>query len=192
VASGLQGGVAIKRGDPRSGVARLEASLATAQQTGYPMITTWFVSDLAEGLLRLGRAGEALLLLHQAIARIEDSGELFYMPELQRLKGETLLQLARPDDADKALRVAIDWARRQGSIAWELRAVTSLTRLQRRLGTVGDAGDLLAAVHGRFTEGFDSIDLKAAAKLLKSLDRAQPANPRRQHRRNKEDCSPCP
>jgi predicted ATPase/DNA-binding winged helix-turn-helix (wHTH) protein len=177
VASGLQGGVAIKRGDSRCGVPLLEASLSTARQTGYPMIITWFMNDLAEGLLRLGRAGEALAVLDQAVSRIEENGELFYMPELQRLRGESLLHLDRPDDAETALRAAIDWARRQDSIAWELRAAISLTQLRCQVGAANDAGDLLAGLYSRFSEGFGSVDVKAAAELLETLDRAHPANP---------------
>ncbi len=45
----------------------------------------------------------------------------------------------------------------------------SLARLQRSQGRVGEARDLLSLVYGRFTEGFDTADLKTAKRLLDEL-----------------------
>ena len=64
---------------------------------------------------------------------------------------------------------AIDWARRQGALSFELRAATSLARLQRDQGRPADAMALLQPVYDRFTEGFETADLKAAKMLLKAL-----------------------
>jgi hypothetical protein len=46
---------------------------------------------------------------------------------------------------------------------------TSLARLRHGQRKTSEAGKLLAAVHGRFTEGFDTTDLAAAKALLKTL-----------------------
>ena len=45
----------------------------------------------------------------------------------------------------------------------------SLARSQRDQGRIGEARDLLASVHGRFTEGFATADLQAAKRLLDEL-----------------------
>jgi len=71
--------------------------------------------------------------------------------------------------ADDHFRQALDWARRQGALSWELRAATSLARMWRDQGRGKDARELLAPVFGRFTEGFDTADLKEAKVLLNSL-----------------------
>jgi predicted ATPase len=42
----------------------------------------------------------------------------------------------------------------------------SLARSQRDQGRIGEARDLLASVHGRFTEGFGTADLQSAKRLL--------------------------
>ena len=55
------------------------------------------------------------------------------------------------------------------SHAWELRASMSLARLWRDQGKVREARELLAPVYGRFTEGFDTRDLKDAKALLEQL-----------------------
>jgi hypothetical protein len=41
-------------------------------------------------------------------------------------------------------------------------------------GRVESAREVLAPVHGRFTEGHDTADLVAARKLLESMDQLQP------------------
>jgi len=51
----------------------------------------------------------------------------------------------------------------------ELRAATSLARLCVDRGRGVEAHDLLAPVHGWFTEGFELPDLKSAASLLAKL-----------------------
>jgi predicted ATPase len=81
----------------------------------------------------------------------------------------------RPDAAAAAedhFRQALDWARRQGALSWELRAATSLARLWRDQGRIKEAGELLAPVHDRFIEGFETADLKAAKALIGDLQKA--------------------
>ena len=45
----------------------------------------------------------------------------------------------------------------------------SMARLWRDRGKRDEARDLLAAVYGWFTEGFDTLDLKQAKTLLAEL-----------------------
>ena len=93
------------------------------------------------------------------------------MPEVLRIKGELLLLQNGSNAAvaeDSFLR-SLDWARRQGALSWELRTAMSLARLQRDQGCRREALDLLASVHGRFTEGFGTADLQAARLLLDEL-----------------------
>ena len=49
------------------------------------------------------------------------------------------------------------------------RAAMSLARLWRDQGKRDEARELLAPVYGRFTEGFDTVDLKEAKALLGEL-----------------------
>ena len=59
--------------------------------------------------------------------------------------------------------------RAQQAISWELRAAMSMVRLWRDQGKREEGRDLLAPVYGRFTEGFDTLDLKEAKALLDGL-----------------------
>ena len=64
---------------------------------------------------------------------------------------------------------ALDWARRQGALSWELRTATSLSRLWRDQSRAQEAHGLLAPIYDRFTEGFATADLRAAKALIDEI-----------------------
>src|ERR1700684_3310129 len=69
-------------------------------------------------------------------------------------------------DAAKAetyFQRALAGARALQAKSWEQRAATSMARLWRDQGKRDAARDLLAPVYRWFTEGFDTLDLKAGA-----------------------------
>ncbi len=129
------------------------------------------LSELAEALAHTGRIAEALAVLEGAFEQSE-SGWL--TPELLRLKGEIYLMQDAPElveAAEHLLRQALYGA--QGTLAWELRAATSLARHLRNQGRPADAIAWLRPVYDRFTEGFDTADLIAAKQLLDELSDAR-------------------
>jgi predicted ATPase len=81
--------------------------------------------------------------------------------------------LLTPDpDAANAVtnfQQALTIARQQQAKSGELRAAMSLARLWHDQGRVQQARELLAPVHGWFTEGFETRDLKEAKALLDEL-----------------------
>jgi predicted ATPase len=64
------------------------------------------------------------------------------------------------------VRQALDEARRQGSLAWELRAAMSLARRLGDQGRLAEASAILRPVYDQFVEGADTADLVAAKRLL--------------------------
>ena len=50
-----------------------------------------------------------------------------------------------------------------------LRATAALAKLRAHQGRPSEARDLLAPVYRRFTEGFETVDLKEAKVLLEEL-----------------------
>ena len=88
--------------------------------------------------------------------------------EIHRLRGELTGRLPHPDPAkaEESFRTALAIAREQGIRGYELRAATSLARLWREQGRRSEARELLAPLYGWFTEGFDTVDLKEAKRLL--------------------------
>jgi predicted ATPase len=129
-----------------------------------------FQGDIAEALGRAGQIADGLAVAEQAIERCKQTNERWLFAELLRIKGELMLRKkSATANAEDSFREALDWARRQGALSWELRAATSLARLRRDQGKVQQARELLAPVYGWFTEGFDTRDLKEAKALLAEL-----------------------
>jgi len=131
-----------------------------------------FPDAKGEAFSRGGQIADALAAVTQEIEYLESIEELWLIAELMRRKGELLLQQGRPDAAAAAeqhFRRAIDCARRQGALSWELRAATSLARLLRDQGRSEGAKEALQPIYERFTEGFDTADLKTAKDLLAGL-----------------------
>jgi predicted ATPase len=71
--------------------------------------------------------------------------------------------------AEDQFRQALELSRQQGALSWELRAATSLGQMLRDKGRSAEGLAILQPVYDRFTEGFDTTDLKAAKTLLAEL-----------------------
>jgi predicted ATPase/DNA-binding winged helix-turn-helix (wHTH) protein len=102
----------------------------------------------------------------------EPAEVLWNTPELLRVDAELLLWHNLPDAAASAearLLRALKIAREQAALSWELRVAMSLARLMLSRAQPGPAKQVLGPVFRRFTEGFDTVDLKAAKALLDPL-----------------------
>jgi predicted ATPase len=136
------------------------------------MLYTSFLAEIADALGRDGKAAEGLSIIDEALARSERNEERWCVAELQRVKGELILREGAPQAATAAeehFLQSLDWARRQGALSWELRTSTSLARLLHDQGRIVEARDLLQSVYDRFSEGFETADMKTAKAYLSSL-----------------------
>jgi predicted ATPase len=123
---------------------------------------------LAEAYGKMGQSEEALALVVEALEVVDRTGERHCQAELYRLKGEFLLASPGENQAETegCFRQAIAVAQKQSAKILELRALVSLCRLLQSQGKQSLAREMLAAVYGRFTEGFDTPDLNDAKALL--------------------------
>ena len=119
---------------------------------------------------------ESLATLHEglataeAIVRAENGLAGWCAAEIMRVKAKALL--CRPGEgtaAERLLLRSLDLAAAQGALAWQLRTAVTLARLWRRQRRTAEAYELLASVHARFTEGFESVDLVTANTLLEDM-----------------------
>ena len=172
----FEGQLAAARGDAVAAVRLLRTGLANLQQTQSETLYTAFLSGLAEMLSILGRA-EARIAAEEAVWRAERADAQWWLPEALRIKGEALLRLAQPGptQAEADFRRSRDLAARSGALSWELRAAMSIARLCRDSGRAAEAKALLWPIYDRFTEGFDTADLRTARALLDTLDSAHSA-----------------
>jgi predicted ATPase len=161
----------IKRGEVGAGLELLRTAFARVPQNAFTFFYTPFLAEIADALGRDGNAAEGLSIIDEALARSERDDERWCVAELLRIKGELVLREGAPQAAMAAeehfLR-SLDWARRQRALSWELRTSTSLARLQHDRGRTAEARSLLQSVYDRFSEGFDTADLKAAKAYLRS------------------------
>jgi hypothetical protein len=160
----------ILRGDANTGLRLLRAAFAEPAAVG--SIPRFFTFVMAEALGRAGQIADGLAAIEEAIVRSERTEERWVFAELLRIEGELFLLRGGPGAAAAAeghFRRALDWARRQGALSWELRAATSLARLWRDQARSKEARELLAVVYDQFTEGFATADLKAAKSLIEEI-----------------------
>ena len=126
---------------------------------------------MARAYAELGQSDYATRTIAEAITAVETTKETWCEAEVRRVAGEIALKSPEPDavKAEAYFERALAVAREQRAKSWELRASMSMARLWRDQGKRNEARDLLAPVYGWFTEGFDTLDLKDAKRLLEQL-----------------------
>jgi len=154
-------------GPTEQGVAELVASVAG--KTGFSRLI--MALAIPQLYMRVSRVDDALGFIDEELAGIEQSGAHLQEPELYGLKGEAILvrDSCATAEAEACFRKAIEVARSQSAKWWELRATTSLARLLAKQSRCDEARTMLAEIHGWFTEGLDTADLKDAKALLDEL-----------------------
>jgi predicted ATPase len=169
----LRGSVLAEQGEREQALAQIEQGIAGHRATGGTLRQPYWLALLVEAHAEAGNVEQALTVLAEALNVVSQTEERWCEAELYRLKGELLL---RRDDSNAAeaqhcLVHAIEIARNQTAKSFELRATMSLARLLAKLGRCDEARAPLAEIYRRFTEGFETPDLKEAKALLDQLSR---------------------
>jgi len=123
--------------------------------------------SLADG----GRLEEAIATLELGLGCAEQGDVRWYVPELLRIKGELLRRCGTGEiirAAEDCFNEAIDLAREQGAVFWELRSALSSARLMTKQNRIAEARRMLSTVYDKCTEGFETKDLRSARMLLQS------------------------
>jgi predicted ATPase/DNA-binding winged helix-turn-helix (wHTH) protein len=97
---------------------------------------------------------------------------LWSYPELVRVNGELILHARTPDaekTAEAKLAKSLGLAQSQSLLSFELRSATSLARLWGRTKRAAKARTLLRVTCDKFTEGFKTVDMKQAQRLIEEL-----------------------
>lgn len=167
----LRGELLLKRGDA-SGLAILRDALRDLAEVGMRMRYPAHLGNFAEGLAAHGEIEAARVAIDDAIALSASTAEVWCMPELLRIKGDVLacVEATRAAAEERYLQ-ALEWARRQGALSWELRAAISLAGFWHRSGRDEQAEGLLSSVYGRFSEGLGTRDVQKARWFLEDLRR---------------------
>ena len=125
---------------------------------------------LCPALLHHNQPEAALEVIDQGLSIVGHNSERFFEAELYRLKACALLVRGAPAaETETLLDQALRTARSQQARSLELRAATDLARLWMKQGKRPEALEILGSTYSRFTEGFDTRDLKSADTLLAEL-----------------------
>jgi predicted ATPase/DNA-binding winged helix-turn-helix (wHTH) protein len=162
--------VSLWTGTSQVGVEQIRSALGCWRACNWHVYLT--MGDFAEAVANAGYVEMIIGLVDETVERAESNQELWAFPETLRVKGELLLSRSEVDScsAQRLFERSLDLARAQGALSWELRTAMSIARLSLMQGEREKARALLAAVYARFTEGFDSRDLKRANRLLAELE----------------------
>ena len=163
---GLKGELQVASGETQAGIESLREALEIMQAEQYHVIRTAAMGALAEGLRKIGHLEEALFTIDGAIASTTHSGAEFDLPELLRIKGQILATRNDRESAKTCLRTSIAKAQAQHALSLELRSAMTLARFLREDGESVEARQCVAGVYDRFTEGFDTLDLKLAHAMI--------------------------
>lgn len=168
----LRGWAQVYQGEEATGIAELQEGLASWQATGATLAQHYYYGLLADAYLTLGQPEAGLSAVADGLATIPSSGQ-FWEAELYRLQGELLLRQSASQEgqAEAAFQQALTIARRQEAKLLALRAVYSLSDLWQRQGKATDAYQWLQSSYDGFSEGFDTVDLKAAQTRLTAFSR---------------------
>jgi predicted ATPase/DNA-binding winged helix-turn-helix (wHTH) protein len=179
--------IAHYNGDTRTARELLRQLLDQAQKHSVLLFYTWArhyaqVIDSAEAHLPL-QPGVGLIkdimvtldgsFVDDALLQRADTGTAGWSTaEVLRARADALLAENCPlktEAAEAVLIRALNVAKHQGALAWELRSATSLAQLWQRQGLYQQAHELLAPIYNRFTEGFSTPDLSKVRRLLDEL-----------------------
>jgi predicted ATPase/DNA-binding winged helix-turn-helix (wHTH) protein len=165
----LKGELGVAHGELGAGLDLLRSALESLSVQKFNLMITHFIGALAEGLHKIGQFEEALFTINGAIARATNSAVKFDLSELLRIKSQILATRHDRESAIDCLIEALAAAREQSALALELRSTMVLARLLSEGGQRDKARQTLAIVYDRFTEGFETADLKRAHSFLEDL-----------------------
>ena len=151
--------------EPLAAVPQLCQALAAWRATGARSMVPAYLGVIASAFDRAGDVKMGLSTLSEALEVVEEYGERLNEAELLRLKGK-LLEDHQPEDAEAHFRRAIAVARRQKALSWEQWSAVSLGRLLADRGDKLQAEKLMGEIYERFSEGFETLDLRSIRSFL--------------------------
>jgi class 3 adenylate cyclase/predicted ATPase len=168
----VQGCVLALSAKAADAVQMITSGVTALRLTGSTLWMPSHLSYLARAHAELRQFDNAWWCIGEAITAAEMTKERWQEADIHRMAGEIELLSPKPNAAkvEAYFERALAVARAQQAKSWELRAAMSMARLWRDQGNRQKGRNHLAAIHGWFTEGFDTLDLQQAKALLDALD----------------------
>lgn len=161
-ADAFEGEILIRQGNAHYGVETLHRAIRSLEASGFVLYNAAFEGALAEGLQACKRHDEADKIVSTAIARCQGSGAAWCVPELMRVRALSLAARERTAEAISLLIDALEIARSQGALAWELKLASTLAGIDDR----DNARERLREIVNRTSEGFGTRNYRDAVAML--------------------------
>jgi tetratricopeptide (TPR) repeat protein len=170
-------------GKADEGIREIEASINIQRSRHAELNLTFALRQLAESLNLKGSYIAGRDAAREGLKISERHGEVASKVELYRIMGESARSLAKTGEIEAAthtrsgstlspeacFRAAVDLARKQGAKSFELRSAIALARERIERGEDKGAIELLRKVRAEFPADVESVDVRDADNLLKSL-----------------------
>jgi predicted ATPase/DNA-binding winged helix-turn-helix (wHTH) protein len=153
-------------GPPSETVGALQRAIAEFRNINHLARMPYYLSVLADALAVSGRVDEAETTIRMALDMAHAQEERWCLPEVLRIQAIIAAGQGKTNEAEGLLIRAMALAEETGALSWRLRAASDLAKLWRASSKTCDARKILLSVLNKFTEGFTTRDLIAAAQLI--------------------------
>jgi tetratricopeptide (TPR) repeat protein len=164
-----KGWLAAREGDYSTGARMMDEAVDRLQYDRYDVLAPRILSLSAEVLFGAGQFQAASSRIDHAIAEAKRLDDRVHMADILRIKGDIVGTGPVPDarSASKHYLHALQIARDQAALIWQLRAQVGLVKLGAQWRTPHEL-EKLERLYGAFEEGFDSRDLIAVRGLVQA------------------------
>ncbi len=153
------------------GIEEIRQGIRGMEAAGCFFVRSMIRSMLADVYLEDGALEVARRELDTAMGEIQ-GGERFFAPEIYRVRSLLAHASGHTAEARALLDRSAETARSMSALSYELRTAMSRMEIERAAGrsdgNLARAASDLRSVYDRFTEGFDTEDLRKAATLLET------------------------
>jgi predicted ATPase len=165
----LHGWALVEQGSLTVGIDKMQKGLTGFRDSNSEARLPYYLTLLADAYGNAGEVQQGLKYLDEALDFAEKNNDDWYSAETHRLMGELMLQAGEVAKAEACFQKSLDLSRSQKARTLELRATVSLARLWVEQNRQEKARSMLKDIFHWFSEGFDSVDLNFARKLIDEL-----------------------
>jgi predicted ATPase len=153
-------------GKTADGLAELQTAIEDSLRIMGQVAMPQFLAMLAEVLILRGEHARALDEIDRILAVNKTTRDEYFDAELHRLAAECHVAFGEPEAAEAALEQAVEIARQQNAMTFELRATTALAKLWAEHNQKGKACAALEHVLDAFRDAEETVDVRRARDLL--------------------------
>ena len=170
----VHGWAQVQLNGTQDGLVEMQNAISALQHTGTEVTRSHNMTLLGDAFLRVGNFHECIKVTDETLEWSARTGVTDYDAELYRIKAAAILAPA-PDsptvqeEAEGLLSKSAAIARTSNNRSWELRTSMDLAELWASQGRKQAARNLLEGIYRQFDEGYETVDLRRARKLLNNI-----------------------